>query len=400
MKIFKRAINKRTWVQLKSALRYGGVLRIISIVWERYSKGYSTRSLTYSWPKKLNFEYIQSERVKHYLIPHLLPELSYAGLKSILEFIGKDLEAGKKVQIILHDYSGELENFPKILGWPQEKWCEHKIRLILLDASLENSIKLKVSPEDEFVATAWWTKASLDLSTPAIDYNKVEYIIQDYEPLFYNAFDDVEAQRVIMAKKTYQNISRAKINSTFLAVYLKKLKFIQEAEKKGTLEVFEPLIDSNIFRINKSITKKKQIFIYARPEVRRNRFDLCVSALNLLSDKIPFDWEFIGLGTLEKDWPLKNGRKIQAGSKLDFSKYVKFLQETPISLCLMESPHPSHPPLEHAACGGLVVCNRYSTKDYSSLGPQFICTDLDAKSLANALELAVLKLDKNICFTA
>jgi hypothetical protein len=195
-------------------------------------------------------------------------------------------------------------------------------------------------------------------------------------------------------------IAKAKVNSTFLAEYLRKLNLIQEAEKSGKLEVFEPFIDPNIFCNDKNVIKKKQIFVYARPEVRRNRFDLCVGALNLALKKIPKDWEIIGLGTLKKDWPLKNGRKIRAGSKLEFHNYVKFLKETPLSLCLMESPHPSHPPLEHAASGGVVVCNRFSVKDYSKLGPQYICSDLDAKSLANALELAVLKLDENLCFTA
>jgi hypothetical protein len=400
MKIFNRVLNKRKRLQFLSALRHGGLFRVLSILWERFSQGYSTRSLTYSWPKKMNLEFIQSESVKHYLIPHLLPELSFAGLKSVLEFIGKDLETGKKVQIILHDYSGDLENFPKILGWTEDRWKEHKAKLSFLDASLEQIINLKVGVNDEFVASAWWTKASLDSCTPALDSNKVEYIIQDYEPLFYDAFDALEAQRVLMAKKTYQNIAKAKVNSTFLAEYLRKLNLIQEAEKSGKLEVFEPFIDPNIFCNDKNVIKKKQIFVYARPEVRRNRFDLCVGALNLALKKIPKDWEIIGLGTLKKDWPLKNGRKIRAGSKLEFHNYVKFLKETPLSLCLMESPHPSHPPLEHAASGGVVVCNRFSVKDYSKLGPQYICSDLDAKSLANALELAVLKLDENLCFTA
>jgi hypothetical protein len=382
---------KRKLLQLASAMKHGGLARLLSILEERRRRGYSFRSLTYSWPKKLSLREDSSLPVrKHYVLPHLLSGKAYAGLKSILEWAQKDLEQGQRVHLVLHDFSGNLENFQTILGLSSADFAKVKSRLEITDFSEQSRLSMTCHPSDDFVATAWWTKATLD--SAGVAPSRITYLIQDFEALFYDENDEVEAELRALALKSYQGVQKAKINSHWLKEYLVGQKILSPA---AHLESFEPLIDPKLFRSDPALRKAKRIFVYARPEVRRNRFDLCVEALQLAAPEIPADWEIVGLGTLQTDWPLGSGRVLKAGKLLAFADYLKFLQSTPLSLTLMESPHPSHPPLEHAACGGQVVCNRFANKDYAQLGPQYLCSDLDAKLLAENLLRAVRKLESS-----
>jgi hypothetical protein len=384
MRILSNVIVK--FRQIISALKFGGILRILSIYIERYQKGYSTRSISYSLPKAVRIFHNTKYRIeKIYFIPHLSLKFAYAGLKSILEFIEKDLKKGRDVKIVLHDFPGNLEAFAHILKISPSALVEYKKLICLVDCSTQSEIKIHTHPDSEFIATAWWTKYSIDNAVPPIPKEKVTYLIQDYEVLFYESSDSLECQLKKMAALTYQNVENALINSSFLKNYLVK-ENILNANK---IELFEPLIDKNIFFEDKNVKKKKQIFIYSRPEVKRNRFDICIEILNTVSTFIPNDWEIIGLGTLKKDWKLSSNKILKAKSKLDFDEYVNFLKITPVSLCLMESPHPSHPPLEHALCGGLVVCNNFPHKDFQNLGSNFICADLDVEELGKKLLWAI-----------
>ncbi len=382
---------KERFMRVKNLVQHGGLSRAFQVLQERHVLGYSTRALTYSWPKRFLFEEdLLQPRRRHYFLPHLLSSQTFGGIATILEHAVKDAQQGEFVHFVLFDAGGDFENIKKSTRLNDEEWekIAHRFSASRFDSSLD--IEFKISPYDTFVATAWWTKLSLDAS--GIDRKKITYLIQDYEPLFYDDSDPIEAELRQLAKKSYEDVNRALINSHFLAEFLFANKILKEWEL-DSFEVFEPAVDPAVFFEDSSIDKRRQVFVYARPEVARNRFDLCVEALKIIAPQIPPDWEIFGLGTLKKDVDLGSGQRLIAKGKMPFDAYIRFLKETPLSLCLMESPHPSYPPLEAASCGSLVVCNRYANKDYATLGRRYLSCDLSAADLAQKLLLGLQIID-------
>jgi hypothetical protein len=56
----------------------------------------------------------------------------------------------------------------------------------------------------------------------------------------------------------------------------------------------------------------------------------------------------------------------------------------------MSTPHPSYPPLDLAASGGVVVTSRYGRKqDLSALSPNIICADPSVAGLLDGLRAGV-----------
>lgn len=372
----------RRLYQIKSVFHHGGIYRAFKILQERKTFGASTRYLTYAWPKQLLLEEDPLRPQKrHYFIPHLLGAQSFGGIATILQFAVEDARKGQFVNLVLHDAGGDFDNIPRICGLNAREWQEIGHRFSAQRFDDQSKIELKVSPFDTFVATAWWTK--LTLNGAQIDPAKVTYLIQDYECLFYDENDAVESELRRLAAVSYEKVHHALINSHFLAEFLFANKILKEWEL-DSYEVFEPKI-SPLFTEDAAVAKCRQIFVYARPEVQRNRFDLCVAALKEIAEQIPLGWKIYGLGSLPADIDLGHGQKIIACGKLSFDEYVSFLKATPLSLCLMESPHPSYPPLEAAACGSLVVCNRYANKDYARLGKRYLSCELQSGDIAHRL---------------
>jgi len=377
--------------QLKSAFIHGGFGRLLEILTERRTQGYSTRHLTYSWPKQLRLhQHLSARQKRHYFIPHLNAAQTFGGIATLVQIAVADARAGHFVNFVLTDGPGNFDNIARVAKLSSEEWqtIGHRFSAELYHA--QDVIDLVVSPFDTFVATAWWTKLTIEATN--VPPEKLTYIIQDYEVLFYDEGDPVEGELRQLAAKSYENPCHVKINSKFLADFLLQKQILKSWEL-ASLEVFEPAIDPKLFFEDSSVTKKKQIFVYARPDVGRNRFDLCVEALKEAAPLIPADWKIFGLGSLRHDVELGNDHKVIAMSKLAFDDYVYFLKSTPLGLCLMESPHPSYPPLELAACGGLVVCNRYANKDYSLLGRRYMCSELEAQAIAKNIVRGVSLID-------
>ena len=72
------------------------------------------------------------------------------------------------------------------------------------------------------------------------------------------------------------------------------------------------------------------------------------------------------------------------------------MRESDILLSLMLSPHPSYPPLEMAACGGLVVTTTFANKSASALAamsPNIIGVAATIEDVAAGLAAAAARLD-------
>ena len=139
---------------------------------------------------------------------------------------------------------------------------------------------------------------------------------------------------------------------------------------------------------------------YARPtNGLRNLFELGVAALEkAVTDGTldPERWEFVGMGEPFPAISLGRGAKLVPAPWLDLAGYAQQMRESDILLSLMLSPHPSYPPLEMAACGGLAVTTAFANKTseaLAELSANIIGIPPTLEGISEGLEAAVARLD-------
>jgi hypothetical protein len=132
-----------------------------------------------------------------------------------------------------------------------------------------NYAYLPLHEDDVVVVSAWWdahVASKLPLS------KKYLYLIQDYEPIFYNNGD---AQQ--FAESTYHNdnfipLCNTKLMKDFFNAG--KYKYIHE-----NANYFEPAVGKeNTANVKKN--GKKKMFLYGRPSVHRNMFFSALKAID------------------------------------------------------------------------------------------------------------------------
>jgi glycosyltransferase involved in cell wall biosynthesis len=222
---------------------------------------------------------------------------------------------------------------------------------------------------DVLFATAWWTAQVAGSVTSMLRRKRIYYLIQDYETLFYGAsenFADAEA--------TYGFDHLPVINSRFLRDHLVERAIGRYADPgfASNAMVFEPAIDqSRFFPQDRLVGMPRRVLVYARPTVAmRNLFSLGVATLRAAVEKGLFGgggWEFVGMGEQFEPIPLGRGYTLAPAPWLDFDAYAEQVRSADIMLSLMLSPHPSYPPLEMAACGGVVVTTVFGSKTATRL---------------------------------
>ena len=100
------------------------------------------------------------------------------------------------------------------------------------------------------------------------------------------------------------------------------------------------------------------------------------------------DWEFIGMGEAFELVPLGNGHVLKPAPWLDMEGYAALMRRADLLLSLMLSPHPSYPPLEMAACGGVVVTTTFGSKTadrLAAISPFIIAVEPQIETLGTAL---------------
>ena len=85
---------------------------------------------------------------------------------------------------------------------------------------------------------------------------------------------------------------------------------------------------------------------------------------------------------------LGQGHVLQPAPWRDFDGYAAQMREADVLLSLMLSPHPSYPPLEMAACGGLVVTNSFANKtqaEFAAISPNILAPAPTIEAIGDAL---------------
>src|SRR6185437_11453825 len=245
--------------------------------------------------------------------------------------------------------------------------------------------EIDVEDGDYFVTTSWWTTYSTMQSIPN---NKILYLLQEDERMFYPYGDDrllceetlanSEIQFIINSKLLYEHLLSGGFNNIFA---------------KGCY--FEPAFDAkNYFWEKNKNGEKKKLFFYARPNNTRNLFYRGANVIQLAVNRGIIDLNIWDIYFVGKDLPseleLDNSYKIKVISNLNYSQYGDFVRQVDLGLCLMYTPHPSYPPLDLAASGAVVVTNTCGNKsDLRMYSDNIISVGLDVESLLGGLQEGV-----------
>lgn len=245
---------------------------------------------------------------------------------------------------------------------------------------------LDMHPDDIYIASAWWDAHHLQ-QLPLL--RKFVYLIQDFEPIFYNNSD-----HFILAEQTYHHDNFVPVCNTKLMYEFMSSKGYNHIAKNGLW--FEPAVGVG-HRVGYSPAKqtgeKKRLFIYGRPAVHRNLFHTALEVVNqafatYMLDSLEWEVYLAGQDGLP-DILLDTGITAKNLGKMSFEAYYDFAKTVDVAVSLMLAPHPSYPPLELASLGAAVVTTKYENKtDLSAYSKNIIITDSTIPALLEALQTA------------
>lgn len=256
---------------------------------------------------------------------------------------------------------------------------------------------ITIHANDKILATRYDTAVLAQKLTARMNNTPFMYIIQDFEPMFYE-WNELHA----LAISSYDTNFFPVINESLLKEFFGNMKvgrFAEESFRKTALS-FQPAVDQKFFYPEERRTEKQTLLFYARPQAPRNLFQHGLQAIyQLVQDgTITADqWEVhcIGFPTLPA-YDLGHGMVTKTLPWMSFTKYAACVRQCSVGLSLMLSPHTSYTPLELAACDTPVVTNTYVSKTANALqdisphiiGVRPIVEDV-AEGLRKAVERAV-----------
>ena len=146
--------------------------------------------------------------------------------------------------------------------------------------------------------------------------------------------------------------------------------------------------------------KERVIFCYLRFGVSRNLSEIALDALQewqLRQPGVASNWSICLAGEGVDATLIRLANATVAG-KMSLDDYSRLLERTSVAVSLMQSPHPSYPPLEMSSRGAVVITNAYANKDLSTISMNIQCIGpiVDASSLADAIEGAVARAEFTI----
>jgi hypothetical protein len=242
---------------------------------------------------------------------------------------------------------------------------------------------IPASDDDLFLTTSWWTTWA---ARQSIQKARIAYFVQEDERMFYPLGDDhLRCTETLSAPDVLYLV-----NSELL------LRHFHDQGLMRNASAFEPSFPAGLYyrpaELPREAGTKRKFFFYARPHNARNLYWRGIEAISAAIDEDvlnPEDWDFYFAGHGSGQLSLPRGARPIIPGPMAWATYADFVRGIDVGLSLMYTPHPSYPPLDLAASGGVVVTNRFSAKrnldQYSS---NIICSDLDVASLVAALRQA------------
>jgi len=296
------------------------------------------------------------------LLPSLDGKSFYGGTATALVIAGRIAQLKKRklriVQTLKTGHASQLSDFFKREGLDIP---EENIKVIsVADRAYNVYGYISMHPEDIFIASAWWD-AKLISQLPLI--HKFIYLIQDFEPIFYNNSD-----QYVLAESTYENDTFIPLCNTQLMAEFMKAKKYPSFTGKSPVFFFEPAVSrtANGYATKKQSGEKKRLFLYGRPNVHRNLFFTALQSIDAVFQTESLDkndWEIYMAGQDNlPDIALPSGVKVVNLGKMSMEDYIAFSKSVDVAVSPMMAPHPNYPTLEFASIGTAVVTTKYENK--------------------------------------
>lgn len=320
------------------------------------------------------------------LVPSLNNKSFYGGTATALVVAGRIAQKEKRplkiVQTLKTGRADDLSGFFKREGLniPADQ-----ISVIsVADRAYNVYGYLSMHPDDTYIVSAWWD-AYLISQLPLT--KKFIYLIQDFEPIFYNNSD-----MYVLAESTYKlGNFYALCNTKLMYDFMVERKY--PAFKAGDATWFEPAVSrtQSGLATQKKQGEKKRLFLYGRPDVHRNLFFMGLNSIDFALKAgflDPNEWDFYMAGQDNiPDIKLTSGVTVKNLGKLDMEAYIDFSKTVDLAVSLMMAPHPNYPTLEFASIGASVVTTKYSNKtDLTSYSKNISVSDTDVESIAHCIK--------------
>lgn len=227
--------------------------------------------------------------------------------------------------------------------------------LELAFAPLDGSRDLPVAEGEIFLTTSWWTTRA---TRGSVRRDRVVALVQEDERMFYPYGDE----RLRCAETLDEADLPVIVNTELLFRHLTTGREpLLNLGRNGMW--FEPAFP---VPVAPSRHGRRRLFFYARPNNLRNLFWRGVEVLDSAVAEGLFpadDWEMHWVGKDIPEMRLPRGIVPVRTSEMAWGAYRSFIASMDAGFVLMDTPHPSYPPLDLAAAGAAVLTNTHPGKE-------------------------------------
>ena len=289
--------------------------------------------------------------------------------------------SGRRLRIVTRTQAPAAENVAVVFRAHGIDWTGN-IEFVFADIADPDS-RIETHEGELFVTTSWWTTRS---TRQSVADAQILYILQEDERMFYPFGDEQLACAETLGDRSIAKV----INSALLHRHLVEGGVIDEETP-----FFEPSFPERIYFPAPETAEngKRNFFFYARPYNARNLYDRGVAVIETAIERGILDpalWNIHFVGKDLQPVQLAGGVEPILLQNLAWEDYAAFVRSVDLALTLMYTPHPSYPPLDVAACGGIAVTNRFGVKkNLSGYSRSIICVDSELETLVEGLRQGV-----------
>ena len=284
----------------------------------------------------------------------------FFGVFQVARFVASQ---GFRVRLVMFDnfYWNEHEFRLKLQDFPGMEDLFDELEVEYIGERLEPLI---VSPQDNCIATVWY---SAYLARKIMDLGSKRpflYLIQDYETNFYAGGSLRTFAEASYDFSYHALFSTQALQQTFLSDGIGAFREPTLSHEFFNNAAASTLPDKETFLAPRKDAKHKLAF-YSRHAVNRNMFELGALAMGQALQSGTFgegNWQFYGVGIGESAIELAPGTEIEQLPRMNLKDYSDMIASFDIGLSLMASPHPSLLPFDLGGSGAVVVTNSYGVK--------------------------------------
>lgn len=246
--------------------------------------------------------------------------------------------------------------------------------------------ELPLSDDDFFLSTSWWTTRAL---LSRVRRDRLAYLLQEDERMFYPHGDD----RSLCGQTMSEPGLMIAVNSRLLFDHLTDGPE-PIPDLAGRAAWFEPAFPA----AGRTIAPprgngRRKLFFYARPNNLRNLFHAGLEAIgNAIAAGTlhPAEWDIHLVGKDVPDLIFPRGVRPSRAEGLTWDDYHGLIASMDAGIALMDTPHPSYPPLDLAAHGAAVLTNTHGLKtDLSGYSRNILLEPPDVASLGRGIDRMV-----------